>query len=418
MKTFIADKETLDKCYAILSEQGEYGFIEHYSTLSPSARIEYIGINKNYTPLTINKTTGEADYGSWGDFQWLTANKPYMVKSDGTPDYMLDENDYTKREDGTDSDVANTDYDGGAFAWAQKIYKYEQSIGDGRIVKFSFEKKDGFEPVGFVDPDGNELEGVWLPMFYGSIVDSKMRSLSGLQPCYNNTTDAEHTAIQTFGTRAHHFGGGIMNTLIDLMIMFAKTTNTQSAYGSGNSSGYDASLTPTMGVKQNAVVGGGQFYGTSTGKALNKIFHSVVLGTYQQWMRDPYLLLVNGRYKVSKNYTYDLTGETYIDTGITLPKILKDDGSENTGAFYPHKYQVVPGYGAVPVYPYKGSTSMGGCDALYQKTTITAVALRFGYCNHGSYAGARALILYNTAGNAGWACGAAALLLPPVGVAV
>ena len=90
--------------------------------------------------------------------------------------------------------------------------------------------------------------------------------------------------------------------------MFAKSTNSQEAYGYGNSSGYDASLAPTNGVKQNAVVGGGQFYGTKDAKSLNKIFHSIVLGTYQQWMRDPYTLLVNGRYKVSKNYTYDVTG--------------------------------------------------------------------------------------------------------------
>ena len=117
---------------------------------------------------------------------------------------------------------------------------------------------------------------------------------------------------------------------------------------------------------------------TSDGKSLNKILHSIVLGTWQQWMRDPYTLLVNGRYKVSKNYAYDLTGATYHDTGISLPKILKEDGSQNTGIFYPHKYQTVPGFGAVPVHPCKGSTSTGGCDGLWQNCDITAVALRFG----------------------------------------
>ena len=33
-KTYIADKETLDKCYAILSADGIYGFIEHMDVLS------------------------------------------------------------------------------------------------------------------------------------------------------------------------------------------------------------------------------------------------------------------------------------------------------------------------------------------------------------------------------------------------
>ena len=416
-KTFIADKETLDKVYNILAADEVYGFIEHMNVLSPTERIEYIGANANYTPLTVNKTTGEADYGSWANFPVLVGNKPWMVRSDGTPDYRLDENDYTKKEDGTASDVASTAYDGGAFAWIPKIYKQEYMLGNDRVVKFSMSKRDGFEAVGFLDPDNKELEGAWIPMFYGSIVDTKMKSISGVQPCYNNTTAAEKSAIDAFGARAKFFGGAIVQTLTDLLIMFGKSTNSQAVYGNGNMSGYDASLAPTNGVKQNAVIGGGQFYGTSDGKSLNKILHSIVLGSWQQWMRDPYTLLVNGRYKVSKNYTYDLTGATYHDTGISLPKVLKEDGTQNTGIFYPHKYQTVPGFGAVPVHPCKGSTSTGGCDGLWQNVEITAVALRFGSCNYGTPDGLRSLFVGNTATFAYWAFGVAILLLPPAGVA-
>jgi hypothetical protein len=416
-RTYIADKETLDKVYNILAADEVYGFIEHMNVLSPTERIEYIGANAGYTPLTVNKTAGEANYGSWANFPILVGNKPWMVRSDGTPDYRLDETDYTKKEDGTASDVANTAYDGGAFAWIPKIYKQEYMLGNDRVVKFSMSKRDGFEAVGFIDPDNKELEGVWIPMFYGSIVDTKMKSISGVQPCYSNATAAEKTAIDAFGERAKFFGGPIVQTLTDLLIMFGKSTNSQAVYGNGNMSGYDTSLAPTNGVKQNAVVGGGQFYGTSDGKSLNKILHSIVLGTWQQWMRDPYTLLVNGRYKVSKNYAYDLTGATYHDTGISLPKVLKEDGSQNTGIFYPHKYQTVPGFGAVPVHPCKGSTSTGGCDGLWQNVEITAVALRFGLCTHGTIDGLRSLTVGGTASFAHWGFGAAILLLPPVGVA-
>lgn len=239
-----------------------------------------------------------------------------------------------------------------------------------------------------------------------------------LQINKNIITDKEHTAIANFSSRAAFLGGGIVQTITDLLIMFAKSTNSQEAYGYGNSSGYDASLAPTNGVKQNAVVGGGQFYGTKDAKSLNKIFHSIVLGTYQQWMRDPYTLLVNGRYKVSKNYTYDVTGAKYQDTGISLPKMFESDGStQKYGIFYPHKYQTVPGFGAVPVHPCKGSTSTGGCDGLWQNVEIVAVALRFGHCNNGTDDGLRCLDVAHTAGNADWNIGAAVLLLPPVGVA-
>lgn len=414
---FIADKETLDKVYNAVCSEPVYGFIEHNAVLAPGSRVEYIGVNKDFTPISVVKKGGGYSLNSWADFPWLKGNRPYMVKSDGTPDYRLNPDDYTKKEDGTASDVANTSYDGGAFAWCPKIYKREYMAGDDRYVLFSMTKRDGFEPVGFMDGEGNELEGAWIPMFYGSIVGDKMRSTSGLQPDYGKTTAAQKTAIDAFGSRARFFGGAIMNTLIDLEILFAKTTNLQEAYGYGNCSGYDESQAPTMGVKQNAVIGGGQFYGTDDRKSLNKIFHSIVLGSYQQWMRDPYLLLVNGRYKVSKNYNYDLTGNTYADGGINLAKILKDDGSQNVGAFYPHKYQTIPGFGAMPVGPYKGSTSTGGCDGLWQNCEIVAVALRFGNCSAGTSDGGRYLYLNYTAGAASWNVGSALLLLPPVGVA-
>ena len=91
-KTYIADKETLDKCYAILSADGIYGFIEHMDVLSPTARIEYIGQNKDFTPISLNKDTGTMTLNSWADFPIIVANKPWMVRADGTPDYRLDEN--------------------------------------------------------------------------------------------------------------------------------------------------------------------------------------------------------------------------------------------------------------------------------------------------------------------------------------
>lgn len=419
-KIYVADKETLDKVYNILAADPVWGFVEHMDVKSPSARITPIGLNKNYKNVTRNGSTGVVSMNDWADHPVVKANKPYMVKADGTPDYRLSETDYTKKADGTtESDVANTSYNGGAFSWFPKIYKYEAMEGNDRTVLFSMTERDGFHPNGFVDPSNNVLEGVWLPMFYGSRLGAdgstpKMVSLAGLQPSYSTTTDQEHTAIQNFSARAHFLGGPIVETIIDFLIMMAGTTDLQGAYGRGNCNGYDASQAPTMGVKQNAVVGGGQFYGTDDGKSLNKIFHSIVLGSYQQYMRDPYELVVNGRVKVSKNYTYDLTGATYSDTGINVPN--------GPGRWeYPLRYQTVPGYGSVPAIEFDGgSTGTGSCDGLYRNTsqaTMTAVALRFGACNGGLITGPRVRSWNDVAGVSYWILSAADLLLPPVGVA-
>lgn len=393
-----------------------FGFIEYIDVdehLAPSVRIEYTDANKDYTPISINKTTGEYDLHDWNGFAWLTDNKPYMVKKNGTPDYRLDESNYSKKLDGTASDIANQSYAGGGFSWSDVLYKYERIVGNRRIVKFSFTEKPGFEPTGFIDKNGNVLKGRWIPIFYGSVVNGAATSISGTQPSANLNTASQKEAIDAFGSNANFLGGPFVETLIDLMIMFAKTTDLQGAYGNGNMNGYDASDT-YKGVKENAVVGGGQFYGTSDGKSLNKIFHSIVLGTYQQWMRDPYELVVNGRVKVSKNYVYDLTGELYFDTGINVP-----DGT--AGWKYPTKYISVEGYGAIPdVTSPQGSTSTGPCDGTYTPAApsgFVAVSLRFGHCSVGSADGPRARSWDNVAGFAYWDQGFAVLLDPPADVA-
>lgn len=425
-KIYIADKETLDKVYNILAADPVYGFIEHNGILSPGSRIEYIGLNKDFSPLVRNKADGSMALNSWADFPVIKANKPYMVRADGTPDYRMSETNYAQKESGGASDVANSSYNGGAFSWLMKIYKNEEMVGNDRIVRFSLTARDGYEPVGFIDPSNNELEGVWLPMFYGSILGAsgstpKMVSLSGMQPTHSNTTAQEKTAITNFSSRAVFLGGPIVETITDLLIMFAKTTNLQEAYGYGNCAGYDASQSPTYGVKQNAIVGGGQFYGTDDQHSLNKIFHSIVLGSYQQWMRDPYEVVVNGRVKVSKNYTYDPTGAAYTDTGIAVPDNKTWDTNHNA-LDYPAHFRTVPGYGSIPALGMDGgSSATGGCDGLWRKDpkqTFTGVCLRFGCCYDGLLCGLRARYWYATATHATWSIGAADLLLPPVGVAV
>lgn len=425
-KIYIADKETLDKVYNILAADPVYGFIEHNGILSPGSRIEYIGLNKDFSPLVRNKADGSMALNSWADFPVIKANKPYMVRADGTPDYRMSETNYAQKESGGASDVANSSYNGGAFSWLMKIYKNEEMVGNDRIVRFSLTARDGYEPVGFIDPSNNELEGVWLPMFYGSILGAsgstpKMVSLSGMQPTHSNTTAQEKTAITNFSSRAVFLGGPIVETITDLLIMFAKTTNLQEAYGYGNCAGYDASQSPTYGVKQNAIVGGGQFYGTDDQHSLNKIFHSIVLGSYQQWMRDPYEVVVNGRVKVSKNYTYDPTGAAYTDTGIAVPDNKTWDTNHNA-LDYPAHFRTVPGYGSIPALGMDGgSSATGGCDGLWRKDpkqTFTGVCLRFGACNYGLHCGLRARYWDSAATYAGWNIGAADLLLPPVGVAV
>jgi len=399
------------KLIPVYESVGAYGFVEHMAIKAPGERIEYEGLNANYTPMSEDLTNHTTDFGSWSLFPTILACKPYMVKSTGEADYELCETDYTKKADGTtESDVANTSYDGGAFSKFIKVYVKRWVEGTDRHVRFIFTPVESYTAAGFIDEDGKEMDHVWLPMFYGSTVDGKMRSLSGLQPDNNQITATQKNYITAFSSRAAFLGGPIVETIRDMLYMFFKTTDIQGAAGKGNSSGYDSTDTTYYGVLPNAVVGGGMFYGSSDGKSLNKIFHSIVLGSYQQWQRDPYLLVVNGRFKVSKDYTYDVTGAAYEDTGI-------DEGTVDANKWvYPHLNVVVDGFGSLPISPWEGSTATGYCDGEYVPTNqaFTAVSLRFGVCTHGLHDGPACLALYNGAGNAYWDFSASVLLRPPV----
>ena len=153
---------------------------------------------------------------------------------------------------------------------------------ENRYVLFSETKKDGFEAIGFIDGDGYELEGVWIPMFYNTDGVTKATSIGTGQPEYSHSTAQQKDAIDAFSDRARFFGGSIVETLQDIMLMLAKTTNTQLAYGYGNCSGYVNNPSQYYGVKANAVVNGGQFYGTTDRTSLNKVFHSIVPISNQQ----------------------------------------------------------------------------------------------------------------------------------------
>ena len=103
------------------------------------------------------------------------------------------------------------------------------------------------------------------------------------------------------------------------------------------------------GTQINKVVGGGRFYGSDDNKSFNKIFHSAVLGSYMLWQRDPYMVAVNGRIKVSTDYTYNLSGDGYLDTGCNV-----------TANHYNATMHVVKGFGAIPSEEIEGSIAVAG----------------------------------------------------------
>ena len=432
-KIFIADKETLDKVDKNVQKLADeliggtseiYGMIIHENDLNPDSRVEYIGANKDFAPM---------NYGGWKDWGWLKANVPVMVNFDGGIDYYLNPDDYTKKADGTGSDVANGSYAGDAMAVIKKIYKKEYKSGTDRYVFFCEEQADpDFQPIGF-NVGGQVRDYMLIPMFYGSIdAEGRMRSISGAWSCLTAsgshadvtgtvaeklsetagiTTEIQKKALENASPKALFFGGPLTQTLMDICYMLTKSTNSQAKFGNGVCSTYSSTGSTKdnhYNTLQNAVVSGGQFYGTNDSKSFCKIFHSAALGSYMLWQRDPYVLLVSGRLKVSIDYTYDLTGEKYLDTGL-------DFKPGDTNVHYYPDTVVVQGYGALPITSRKdkASTVLGYCDGIWANEAGVRVSIRFGSSYGGAPCGLAARSLDFDAALAWWDTGASKLLPGP-----
>lgn len=144
-KVFIAEQETLLE----VKEQTEklirnliptdapiYGMVIHEaSDLNPATRVEYLGANKDFKPMSMNMATHAMDYGSWADWSWLKANVPVMCGWDGEIKYYLNPDDYTKKADGTASDVSNANFAGNAMAVIKKSTK--RNIRSVQIVMYT-----------------------------------------------------------------------------------------------------------------------------------------------------------------------------------------------------------------------------------------------------------------------------------------
>jgi hypothetical protein len=386
-----------------------WAFDQDFSNKAPASTITYpTGFqNSSFAKMLTNEGTGTATAGGWLDFlQNTLKNYPFMVKSNGEADYMLDPSDYSKKALGESSDYNNTSYAGGAFAWLNKIYMYEEYSSDGekREVQFADGPADGFTPVGFYDFDHNELEGVWLPMGY---MNSNGKTLvAGTTPCASLTCDSEYTLIKSFSQRAVFLGGPILRVLRDLEYMLFKSTDIQLQAGHGRCKAGSNAVTANISVANGNVPG---WKGTNGKTTMNKYFHSQVLGSYQQWIRDPYTITINGKLYASPYYEYDLTGAKYVDTGITL--------AANSAWWYA-SHLISMGdakLGSMPKQENTASTSTGLCDGgPYGNASGTRVALSLGNCSDDLMDGPASVNLYYEASAANWNCGVGVLLLPSV----
>lgn len=291
------------------------GFKMKKSETNPATKVEYTEGAVGLTPAAVNLTTGEFDYGDFGDFWFVKKNVPVMLKSDGTEAYELDPDDYTKKKDGTASDVSNTSFDGNAMSKIPKTYlkmweddEYEYcNICDVQL-------DDSYHAYAHTRADGTEMDYIYLSCFEGGLVSNKVRSIKGLTPMNNQTGSNELTYAKANGTLWSTRSWSQRNLINMLLILMGKTTDTQTAFGYGYYTG-GSSSSPNY-LTTGGASDKGQFYGTNATRNWVKVFH------IENWWGDVWERIEgcvtnsSTHILVKSTPDYNTSGTGYTDTGV------------------------------------------------------------------------------------------------------
>ena len=383
----------------INADKRVYGFHIDGNDSNPSTRVRYLLDAVGMTPAKMNFTAGTFDYGSWTDAFFMP--RPCMLKYDGTVDYYLNENDYTKKADGTASDVANVDYGGNAMMeWGDgtnliwwKIVPDKGNDKSASIYIANYKADDDFVCYNHIDKDGNVKSHFYTAIYNGSIDSSnRLRSISG------QTVMKSKTATQEMSYANANGSGWDIETYVDrmlisfLLILISKSTNSQACFGDGMSqNAWQENLllqTGTMNAK-------GLFWGESTGKSGVKVFGMENFWG-NQWRRTAGLILANGITKARLTPPYNTDGSGYKTISSVAP-------SGTSGGYI--KDIIFTEDGFAPSVA-SGSESTYYCDGLWYNNGITAFALFGGDLNAVRRCGALFVTLSSAPSAAGWTFGA------------
>ena len=382
-----------------------YGFKLDQNESDPANMITYLSDcdNKYYESAKMNYDTDTFDYGDWDDAWFIKNLKPCMLKYDGTVDYELDKNDYTKKLDGSSSDIINDSYDGNAMVGVPKVYWKVTNINNHITeVRFSDKKVDSdYVCWSHLDNNGNEIPYCYMPCYTGAIVNNKLRSLSGKAPIHsysgtseityaiaNNQTDDTIWYIETFSDRI------LINMLL---LLIGKSTDTQTIFGNGHYTGGSGAgsniASGTMNTK-------GLFYGTNGTWTGVKVFGMEhywgnqfrrIAGWFNSYGTQK-IKLTYGQSDGSTVDGYNTDGTGYIEIPNSTPS-GSDGGYISKLSF--------GNYGYIPVIS-NGSATTYCCDGLWFANEQINCALVGGSSYYGYRAGAFCLGLDEAVSSENW----------------
>ena len=393
-----------------------YGFHIDPTESDPDACVSYLEDAVGMTPASMGAT--EFSYGTWGNAFFMP--KPCMVKSDGTVDYYLDINDYTKKADGTASDVANASYDGNAMMeWPLIYYKYEVGLtaGEGYFYCSNSQVDSSYHCWCNYDCDGNIIPHFYTAIYNGTGT-TKLRSLSGVtlnssSGCGGTTGQQEvdrATANNTTTGKVEWYTDVFSDRMLinGLLILISKNLNCQAAFGNGLVIG-------SQSAKESYVTGSLNDKGLFWGDITNQNKGVKVFGM-ENWWGCVYhrtagcVGLTNGTYAIKQTWStvdgttstgYNSEGTGYINAG-TRPG--------NSGQYIKQCTYGNDCY--LPSVTTGASSTTYYCDYWYTNNTSLTYLLVGGYSDNGVSAGFSYFALNIPFADAFWGIGVCLSLKP------
>ena len=385
-----------------------YAFHISGSESSPSNAVTYMADAVGMTPAGMNYGTSEFSYGSWEDAFFMP--RPCMVKYDGTVDYYLDPDDYSKKADGTASDIADASYGGNAMMeWGQngkKIwYKIVPDVGDATsaTVYISDRQVDiDYVAWSFLNNQGDYVDHFYTAIYNGSYdSNNKIRSLSGKKAKQSLTGSAEITACELNNPSTDKLWYTDVycdRVLINLLlILMGKSLDTQTVFGQGLTSGDQTALNN---YNTGALNDKGLFFGYSGTTNAVKVF-GMENWWGAQWRRTAGLNMNGGVIKYKMNYPYSEGSTGYVNTGVT-------PGGTSGGYISRMRFNKEAMYAGTV----SGGSTTYFCDGQWWNTSDNRWSLYGGSSNNGATCGAFCCYLANPLSDSYWSIGCALSLKP------
>ena len=275
-----------------------FGYDLVKATSSPTGRVTYPSDvdNAAFTPAAMNFNTGKFNYGGWAfDPGEKFMPRPCMLTYAGVVDHYLNPDDYTKKVDGSASKVADTSFGGNAMMEWPKIYtKRWEENGVYHFRCSDVPQDDDWDCWCNYDRQNNQIDHFYTPIYFGSLVSGKLRSISGAANSVSTTAANEIAYAKANGNDWYTEVLADRLLLQDLLVMMARSTECQTAFG------YGRCKSPTSGNK--TVVPGamdtkGMFWGSDDQTSGVKVFGMEnVWGNL--WRRTAGWINANGTQKV------------------------------------------------------------------------------------------------------------------------